>query len=125
MKNEEIRKTMTEHIKVNLPLTEHEYQNGNGEGVWVLVDKETKRALDEDATGKGYIGILDNDSFYYPGLNAGELFPFEMRGEHRPVADYHGFLAKLDHISQEEKAELIRQIVEARCLGYVTGETAG
>lgn len=34
---------MTEHIKVNLPLTEQDYLAGNGEGVWVLVDSETKR----------------------------------------------------------------------------------
>lgn len=29
---------MTEHIMVNLPLTEQDYLAGNGEGVWVLVD---------------------------------------------------------------------------------------
>ena len=32
------RDAMTEYIKVNLPLTEQDYANGNGEGVWVLVD---------------------------------------------------------------------------------------
>lgn len=107
------REAMTEYIKVNLPLTERDYEAGNGEGVWVLVDPETKEAHDTDATGKGYVGILDNDSLYYPGLGAGELMPIEMRGEKRPVADYHSFLSKLTGISQEEKARLIQHIMEA------------
>ena len=37
---------MTEHIKVNLPLTEQDYLSGNGEGVWMLVDRETKMEAD-------------------------------------------------------------------------------
>ena len=90
------RSTMTEYIKVNLPLTEHDYAAGNGEGVWVLVDPETKKAHD------------------YPGLNHGELLPFEMRGECRPVADFHGFLSKLTKLTPEGKELLIRQIAEHR-----------
>lgn len=67
---------MTEYIKVNFPLTAEDFAIGNGEGMWVLVDKETKDAHDSDATGGRYVGILDNDSIYYPGLNHGELIPF-------------------------------------------------
>ena len=93
------RKAMTEHIKVNLPLTEAAYRAGNGEGVWVLVDPETKDDYDRDAEGPGYVGILDNDSFYYPGLDHGTPIPFEMRGERRPVADFHGFLKGLPAIA--------------------------
>ncbi len=104
--------SMTEHIQVNLPLTEQDYASGNGEGVWVLVDPETKKAYDQDITGKGYIGILDNDSCYYPGLNAGELLPFEMRGEYRPVADFHGFLTQLQRLTPEAKAALIQKIAD-------------
>jgi hypothetical protein len=79
---------MTEHIQVNFPDTEENFKSGNGEGMWVLVDKETKRAYDADATGGSYKGVLDNNSWYYPGLTVGTVVPFEMRGEHRPVADY-------------------------------------
>ena len=50
------------YIQVNLPLTEQDYMTGNGEGVWVLVDLETKHAYDADAEGAGYVGILDNDN---------------------------------------------------------------
>jgi len=105
---------MTKYIKVNLPLTEQDYAAGNGEGVWVLVDLKTKKAHDKDATGGGYIGILANDSVYYPGLNAGEVIPFEMRGESRPVADFHGFLSKLTRLTPESKALLIQKIAEHR-----------
>lgn len=75
-------------IKCNLPLTEEDYRLGNGDGVWVLVDSETKKAYDCDATGDGYRGILDNDSFSYPGLCHGEEVPIEMRGENRPVIPF-------------------------------------
>lgn len=103
---------MTEHIMVNLPLTEQDYLAGNGEGVWVLVDPQTKKAHNTDAIGKGYFGILDNDSFYYPGLNHGKLLPFEMRGDCRPVADYHSFLSGLTKLTQEGRELLIRQIIK-------------
>ena len=106
------RNAMTEYIKGNLPLTERDYAAGNGEGVWVLVDPETKKAHDEEATGGLYVGILDNDSCYYPCLNHGELIPFEMRGECRPVADFHGFLSKFTKLTPEGKELLIRQIAE-------------
>lgn len=121
------RSKMTEHIVVNLPLTEQDYSNGNGEGVWVLVDPGTKKAYDKDVAGGGYIGILDNDSVYYPGLNCGELLPFEMRGDHRPVADFHSFLHGLTKLTPEGKEMLIRQIMEhgsfARDFAYPMEDT--
>ena len=104
------KKDMTEHIKVNLPLTEQDYLDGNGEGVWVLVDLKTKQAHDMDAEGGGYLGILDNDSCYYPGLNAGQLIPFEMRGSVRPVANFYAFLSRLSKLTPEEKAQLLERI---------------
>lgn len=74
-----------EYIKANLPANAAEYEAGNGEGVFVLVDAATKEAHDADATGAGYTGILDNDSFYYRGLDHGVQIPLEMRGVNRPV----------------------------------------
>ena len=74
-----------EYIKANLPATEEEYQAGNGEGVFVLVDERTKKAHDTNATGGSYEGVLDNDSFTYKGLEHGAKIPLEMRGEYRPV----------------------------------------
>lgn len=104
------KKRMTEYIKVNLPLTEQDYLAGNGEGVWVLVDPKTKQAHDTDATGGGYVGILDNDSCYYPSLNTGQLIPFELRGAFRPVANFYSFLSKLPRLTPEGKALLLERI---------------
>ena len=104
------KKNMTEYIKVNLPLTEQDYLAGNGEGVWVLVDRKTKQAHDDDASGGSYVGILDNDSCYYPGLNAGALIPLEMRGACRPVANFYSFLSKLTKLTPEGKALLMGRI---------------
>ena len=85
---------MTESIKINLPQTEEDYLAGNGEGVWMLVDSETKKAYDEDAKGGRYVGILDNDSLYFPNLVHGKLIPFEMRGQDRPVAIFPEFFSQ-------------------------------
>lgn len=101
---------MTEYIKVNFPLTETDYQAGNGEGMWVKVDPETKAAYDADVSGGRYVGILDNDSIYFPGLTHGECIPFEMRGIYRPVVDFPGFLSKLPRLTPEGKTAAIKAI---------------
>lgn len=77
-----------EHIKVNLPSSERDYIDGCGEGCFVLVEADAKKAYDTDESGTEYTGILDNDSLYYPGLMHGVVIPFEMRGEKRPVCPY-------------------------------------
>lgn len=82
------REHCTEHIKVNLPGSKADEGTGNGEGVWVLVNKPVKEDYDADARGGFYFGILDNDSCYWPGLNHGAVIPFEMRGDKRPVTPY-------------------------------------
>mgnify|MGYP006900619147 CR=1 FL=1 len=105
------------YIKVNIPLTEMDYLAGNGEGVWVEVDEETRRAYDENVEGKGFRGILSNDSVYYPGLMCGQVIPFEMRGENRPVVDYYGFLEGRDRLTEEGKAAIVRKIAEAQMGG--------
>lgn len=107
----------SKYIKVNIPLTERDYLAGNGEGVWVEVDEATRLAYDSDAEGKGYKGILANDSIYYPGLMCGEEIPFEMRGEYRPVVDYYDFLEKRPRLTEEGKNAVIMKIAEAQCGG--------
>lgn len=100
------------YIKVNIPLTEEDYQTGNGEGVWVEVDEATREAYDKDITGSRYKGVLANDSLYYPGIGCGDVIEFEMRGDCRPVADFHGFLSGRDRLTEAGKALVIRKIAE-------------
>lgn len=100
------------YIKVNLPLTKQEYEDGNGEGVWVEVDEKTRQAYDENATGSGYSGILSNDCINYPGLKCGTVIPFEMRGDNRPVADYHGFLAGRERLTEEKRTAVIHKVAK-------------
>ena len=94
------------YIKVNIPMTEKDYHFGNGEGVWVEVDQETRRAYNRDAIGSGYHGILANDSLYYPGLSCGDMIEFEMRGANRPVVPL-SFLQNRDHLTEAGKAMLV------------------
>lgn len=77
-----------EYIKVNLPASQEAYNRGNGEGVWVLVTEDVKKAYDTDEEGTSYTAILDNDSVYYPKLLHGTEMPIEMRGKNRPVVPY-------------------------------------
>lgn len=77
-----------EYIKVNLPPTKEAYINGNGEGVFMLVSEEVKKAYDSDEAGTNYKGILDNDSIYYKNLYHGEELPIETRGVNRPVVPF-------------------------------------
>lgn len=113
---------MAEYIKVNFPLTAEDFAAGNGEGMWVLVDQETKAAHDTDATGGSYVGILDNDSIYFPGLNHGEVVHFEMRGELRPVAFFEGFLSERDRLTSENKEAIINKIATGGSSGLVLEE---
>lgn len=85
-----------EHIKANLPANAADYETGNGEGVFILVDAATKEAHDSDATGAGYTGILDNDSFYYKGLLHGVIVPLEMRGVNRPVVPFEWLITNYE-----------------------------
>lgn len=101
------------YIKVNIPLTEQEYRSGNGEGVWVEVDPDTRKAYDRDAIGSGYHGILSNDSLYYPGLSCGDMIEFEMRGANRPVVAW-SFLQNRTHLTEAGKAMLIQKIAEGK-----------
>lgn len=73
-------------IKINIPTSLEQYYEGNGEGCFVLVTKEAKEAYDNDEDKSVFVGILDDDSFYYKDLNHGEKIPFETRGKNRPVA---------------------------------------
>lgn len=94
-----------EYIKVNLPGNEEAYKNGNGEGVWVLVEENIKKAYDTDESGTTYEGVLDNDSIYYPGLIHGTIIPFEMRGQNRPVTPYEWLIKNYGNMEDNKKYE--------------------
>lgn len=79
---------MLNYVKVNLPYDEDDYINGNGEGVWVLVDDKTKAEYDSESAQGTHIGILDNDSLYHPKFVHGMAVVIEMRGEKRPVVPW-------------------------------------
>lgn len=110
------------HIKVNLPYNKSGYESGNGEGVWVLVDFETKAAHDnnEVTADPSYHGILDNDSVYYPKLKCGAELYFEMRGNMRPVVPLD-FLNDKGRITEQELNELKRKLMERYHGEYLKG----
>lgn len=75
------------HVKVNFPKTQEEFEQGCGEGMWVIVDDQTHaRVMDDSCDGESFEGALDNDSFERPELVHGKRVRFETRGVLRPVA---------------------------------------
>lgn len=77
-------------IKANLPTSKSNITSGNGEGMWVFVSEDCKKSYDNDGTGE-YIGILDNDSFFFPAIKHGIDVDITLCGENRPIiypADY-------------------------------------
>ena len=76
------------HIKANLPTSQEGDKQGNGEGVFVLIDEETKKAYNNDQAGGLYTAILDNDSIEWPELKPGTRIPLTLRGTFRPVVPF-------------------------------------
>ena len=75
------------HVKVNFPKTRDEFEQGFGEGMWVIVDDATHaRVMDDGCEGEVLAGTLDNDSIERPELKHGAPVRFETRGPMRPVA---------------------------------------
>ena len=94
---------MLYYIKVNLPETENDYKDGNGEGVWALVDDTCKKAYDNDSDCCTFIGILCNDSIYYPYMTYVTAVVIEMRGERRPVVPYTFLNDRDEYLRSEAK----------------------
>lgn len=97
-------------IKVNLPRTEKDYINGNGEGVFCYVSDSVLKAYSKDEYGLICTGHLLNDSIYYPDLKIGDMVTFELRGKNRPVVTW----ARLENkkaLSAEEIADFIKSIM--------------
>lgn len=87
-------------VKINIPVTNDGYLAGNGEGCFCLIDVDTKEVYNNDEFGGNYSAILYNSSVYYKGLEPGEVIPFTMRGDKRPVADLD-YLQKNFELSEE------------------------
>ena len=61
----------------------------NGEGVWALVSSDTSIELDNNENkDNDYIGILLNDSIYYPNLKYATVIPITTNGKYRPYVKY-------------------------------------
>ncbi|MCH7641477.1 hypothetical protein IID22_04745 [Patescibacteria group bacterium] len=81
-------------VKANLPDSMESWLSGNGEGMWVMIDADTKRKLDTNGAEGTFLAYLNEPCAYHPALNQ-EAFDFdkrtarpiefEFRGPHRPV----------------------------------------
>jgi hypothetical protein len=91
-----------DYFKLNLPESIESYSTGNGEGIWALTDKATKKELDEDKKQGQFIAWACNDSVYYPHIKYGSAILCEFRGGFRPVAVW-------DNLSESKDAEKNRK----------------
>jgi len=76
------------HIKAILPTSGENERDSFGESVFVIVKPDAKTAYDNDEIGTTCTGILDNDSFDYPGLRHGTQIPLIMNGTKKPFVPY-------------------------------------
>jgi len=81
-------------IQANLPRDWASYHSGNGEGIWVVIDDETRKTWNSDKADGTFYAIPCVMSVYYPQLSRKlvdtkkELLTpleFEYRGAKRPV----------------------------------------
>ena len=99
-------------IKANLPDTLEKYESGNGEGCFFIVDQRTKDAYDNDATGCGYEGILDNDSIFYPSIDHGAIILLSLRGPDRAIANYD-YLCALQAVKSTDGLDELHAMAQA------------
>jgi hypothetical protein len=82
-------------VKANISDSIEKYKSGNGEGMWVIVDKDIYDKVMVKARKRGtFYGYLANNCLYFPELmpevfnkekNIAKALKFEYRGEYRPV----------------------------------------
>jgi hypothetical protein len=81
-----------DYLQINIPRDSKGYIAGTGEGAWVEINKQTKKAYNKSedyrVTKCLYYGELRNDSINYPKLKIGTLVPIELRGGYRPVINF-------------------------------------
>ncbi len=94
-------------IKVNIPRTEKEFLEGNGTGVWVLVDPETFRDYANNVDGGVYVGILDD---ICGALNPCDAIFFTMRGANRPVALFDTLPS--NGFTDTRKKEVLKELLQ-------------
>ena len=82
-------------FKGNIPDSKQGYERGNGEGCWWAFETPAdKLVYDADVSGTSFMGILCNNSIYYP-LPYGSVLKLEVRPGSRPVVDMHWFKEQL------------------------------
>lgn len=100
-------------LKVNLPRNEELFNQGHGEGCFVVVEEETKAHFDVNNAGGVFLGILLNSPVYkeWFHLEEGDPVLFCMKGQLRPVA-FVDQTAMVDHLRALFAAE--RQQLEEK-----------
>jgi hypothetical protein len=82
-------------FKANIPDNKKGYERGNGEGCWWAFETaEDEKIHDADVKNTSFMGLLCNDSIYYP-LPFGSVLKLEVRPGKRPVVDMVWFKKQL------------------------------
>ncbi len=99
------------YIKVNIPSTRANYENGNGEGCWTLVTEEDAEKYEDDNCTDTFKAVLANYSFYY-NIPAGTVLPCHFNKKYRPLVSYDYLVENYLVNAEENRLNIIKQIIE-------------
>jgi hypothetical protein len=111
--DKEMKALGKDYFKLNLPDSIGNYSSGNGEGIWALTDKATKKQMDADKEHGQFVAWACNDSFYYPNIRYGTAILCEFRGVNRPVAVWDNLSGTKQ--ARKNKERVVKKLQGDRC----------
>ena len=99
------------YIKVNIPSTRANYENGNGEGCWALITEKDVEKYEDDNCTDAFKAVLANYSVYYD-IPAGTVLPCHFNKEHRPLVSYDYLEANYSVNAEENRLNIVKRIIE-------------
>jgi hypothetical protein len=102
-------KSMELMFKVNLPSTEADVENGNGEGVWACTDEQSRLKWESETCNEIIFVRILNDSIYYPTLKCDTIIPVRLCQDMRPVALLDELIAQNGKSKRDEVLRFMKK----------------
>lgn len=91
-------------IKVNLPTSEEQKKNCNGEGIWALVTKEDYDKHSDNTSSDQFYAIASNWPIMW-NMEVGTVMPCHFNKDKRPTCDYEWLKENYSESEEEENNE--------------------
>ena len=97
-------------FKLNLPSKFEDFQSGNGEGIWAVVDDpDLQQRLDDDEVIEQFVAYAANNSVYYPNITVGTPVIARQRGGNtRPIAEWEFLVDSAE--ADKNRIEILKKL---------------